>query len=68
MFATIKSLIPEPRQGDQPRRYVGRHRLPDSVSQVTPVQPVSPVSPAPLATAVTAVAEDEKTPAETTAA
>jgi hypothetical protein len=26
MFATIKSLIPEPRQPDQPRRYVGRHR------------------------------------------
>jgi hypothetical protein len=26
MFATIKHLIPEPRQADQPRRYVGRHR------------------------------------------
>ncbi len=26
MFGTIKSLIPEPRQADQPRRYVGRHR------------------------------------------
>jgi hypothetical protein len=26
MFATIKSLIPDPRQADQPRRYVGRHR------------------------------------------
>jgi hypothetical protein len=29
MFGTIKSLIPEPRQADQPRRYVGRHRHPD---------------------------------------
>ena len=26
MFATIKSLIPEPRQMDQPRHYIGRHR------------------------------------------
>lgn len=31
MFATIKSLIPEPRLADQPRRYVGRHRPPDVV-------------------------------------
>ena len=29
MFATIKNLIPEPRQADQPRRYVGRHREPE---------------------------------------
>lgn len=26
MFATIKGLIPEPRQADQPRHYIGRHR------------------------------------------
>ncbi|MEU8816465.1 hypothetical protein [Actinoplanes sp. NPDC048796] len=39
MFATIKSLIPEPRQADQPRHYVGRHRKPEPV-------PV-PISPAP---------------------
>jgi hypothetical protein len=44
MFATIKNLIPEPRQADQPRRYVGRHRRPD------PVTPVAPVSPAPIGT------------------
>jgi hypothetical protein len=44
MFATIKSLIPEPRQADQPRRYVGRHRQPEPL---TPLAPVSPVSPAP---------------------
>jgi hypothetical protein len=31
MFGTIKSLIPEPRQADQPRRYVGRHRHLDVV-------------------------------------
>jgi hypothetical protein len=42
MFATIKSLIPEPRQADQPRHYVGRHRRPD------PVPPAAPVSPAPI--------------------
>jgi hypothetical protein len=29
VFATIKSLIPEPRQADQPRKYVGKHRQPD---------------------------------------
>jgi hypothetical protein len=32
MFATIKSLIPEPRQADQPRNYVGRHRQPETVT------------------------------------
>ena len=31
MFATIKSLIPEPREADQPRRYVGKHRQPEPV-------------------------------------
>ena len=31
MFATIKSLIPEPRQMDQPRRYIGRHRGADTL-------------------------------------
>lgn len=32
MFATIKSLIPEPRQPEQPRHYVGRHRQQEAVS------------------------------------
>jgi hypothetical protein len=32
MFSTIKSLIPEPRQADQPRHYVGRHREPESIT------------------------------------
>ncbi|MDT5041338.1 MAG: hypothetical protein QOE51_2323 [Actinoplanes sp.] len=32
MFATIKSLIPEPRHADQPRHYIGRHREPETVS------------------------------------
>jgi hypothetical protein len=32
MFATIKSLIPEPRQPDQPRNYVGRHRVSETVT------------------------------------
>ena len=39
MFATIKNLIPEPRQADQPRRYVGRHRRPEPV-EVTPAPAV----------------------------
>jgi hypothetical protein len=43
MFATIKSLIPEPRQAEQPRRYVGKHRLPEPLP--TPEVP----SPTPTA-------------------
>ena len=42
MFATIKNLIPEPRQADQPRRYVGRHRQPDNVLRVVPDQTTEP--------------------------
>lgn len=41
MFASIKSLIPEPRQANQPRHYVGRHRRADA-------EPPVPVSPAPI--------------------
>jgi hypothetical protein len=44
MFATIKYLIPEPRQADQPRRYVGKHRQPEPA----PV-PESPAPDAPTA-------------------
>ncbi|MEU4557240.1 MULTISPECIES: hypothetical protein [Actinoplanes] len=44
MFATIKSLIPEPRQANQPRNYVGRHRQPETVPP-TPA-PTSPAAPA----------------------
>jgi hypothetical protein len=47
MFATIKSLIPEPRQADQPRHYVGRHRQPETVAARAAV----PVIPAPAAPA-----------------
>jgi hypothetical protein len=43
VFATIKSLIPEPRQADQPRRYVGKHRQPE------PVPAPDPTPPAPTA-------------------
>ncbi|MDT5030271.1 MAG: hypothetical protein QOC94_442 [Actinoplanes sp.] len=32
MFATIKSLIPEPRHADQPHHYIGRHRQLETVS------------------------------------
>jgi hypothetical protein len=50
MFATIKSLIPEPRQMDQPRRYVGRHRgaetldLPDVDGPLDPSELTMPVN------------------------
>lgn len=51
MFATIKNLIPEPRQADQPRNYVGRHRQPE------PAPPLpAPVSPAPSESDETAAA------------
>jgi hypothetical protein len=43
MFATIKNLIPEPRQADQPRRYVGKHRQPEPLPE--------PDAPAPAPTA-----------------
>ncbi|HET9518784.1 MAG TPA: hypothetical protein VFO77_13775 [Actinoplanes sp.] len=39
MFATIKNLIPEPRQADHLRRYVGRHREPASASNEMHVHP-----------------------------
>ena len=42
MFATIKSLIPEPRQADQPRHYVGRHRHAEPVPAPAPVSPAGP--------------------------
>ena len=46
MFATIKSLIPEPRQADQPRHYVGRHRQPEIAARATVAAIPSP-APAP---------------------
>jgi hypothetical protein len=36
VFATIKSLIPEPRQADHPRKYVGKHRQPEPVPAPDP--------------------------------
>ena len=39
MFATIKSMIPEPRQADQPRRYVGKHRQPEPIPAPEPTPP-----------------------------
>jgi hypothetical protein len=73
MFATIKSLIPEPRQAEHPRHYVGRHRRADPVQPPVPVSPVSPappVSPAvPVATpAPLGTPAPVATPAETAAA
>ncbi|MGK5679992.1 hypothetical protein [Actinoplanes sp. URMC 104] len=47
MFATLKSLIPEPRRADQPRHYVGRHRRPEPApAPVTPEPVTSSASPA----------------------
>ena len=46
MFATLKSLIPEPRQANQPRNYVGRHRQPDHVPPApAPTSPAAPAEP-----------------------
>ena len=47
MFATIKSLIPEPRQADQPRHYVGRHRQPETIAARATVAVVPAPAPAP---------------------
>ena len=51
MFATIKNLIPEPRQADQPRHYVGRHRQPETIAARATVSTVAApddiVTPAP---------------------
>ena len=49
MFATLKSLIPEPRQANQPRHYIGRHRQPDQM----------PPAPAPTSPAVPGEPEDD---------
>ena len=47
MFATIKSLIPEPRQAAQPRHYVGRHRRAEPVPAPPPVEePAAPTAAA----------------------
>ena len=48
MFATIKNLIPEPRQATHPRHYVGRHRQTDPAP--VPLPQDAPVSPAPVVT------------------
>jgi len=59
MFATIKSLIPEPRQADQPRHYVGRHRQPEIAARATVAAIPSP-APAPEAEAGSAPAEPDR--------
>ena len=41
VLATIKNLIPEPRQADQPRRYVGKHRQPEPVPAPEPPAPTA---------------------------
>jgi len=49
MFATIKSLIPEPRQAAQPRHYVGRHRQPETIAARATVAVIPSPAPAPEA-------------------
>jgi hypothetical protein len=58
MFATIKSLIPEPRQADQPRHYVGRHRQPETVAARAAV----PMIPAPASAPEAGTAEPSAVP------
>jgi hypothetical protein len=56
MFATIKSLIPEPRQPDQPRHYVGRHRVSETITARATVAVIpGPPAPEPAASAVPVV-------------
>ncbi|MEV0896979.1 hypothetical protein [Actinoplanes sp. NPDC049802] len=45
MFATIKNLIPEPRQANHPRNYIGRHRQPDQTPAPAPTSPAAPAEP-----------------------
>jgi hypothetical protein len=59
MFATIKNLIPEPRQADQPRRYVGRHRRPEPATPTAPATPTSTATPTSNATVVEAFEEEK---------
>jgi hypothetical protein len=56
MFATIRSLIPEPRQADQPRHYVGRHRQPEIIATVAVVPAPASAPEAEAETAEVAVA------------
>ncbi|RSM40470.1 hypothetical protein DMB66_57155 [Actinoplanes sp. ATCC 53533] len=60
MFATIKSLIPEPRQADQPRHYVGRHRQPETIAARATVA----VIPGPARAPEAGSSEAAPTPAE----
>ncbi|MEU7903734.1 hypothetical protein [Actinoplanes sp. NPDC049118] len=59
MFATIKSLIPEPRQADQPRHYVGRHRQPEPVAARAAVTVIPAPVPAPEDSPATEEPEDD---------
>lgn len=36
LFAQIRNFVPAPRQPDQPKRYVGRHRVPEPVEKPVP--------------------------------
>jgi len=64
MFATIRSLIPEPRQADQPRHYVGRHRQPEIIAAGATVAVIAGPAPAPEAEAGTAEVAAAPVPAE----
>jgi hypothetical protein len=67
MFTTIKSLIPEPRQADQPRDYVGRHRVPETVTARAAVTVVpgaaSPAETEGVADTATQTRAEEELPA-----
>jgi hypothetical protein len=41
VFATIRSLIPEPRPVSQPRRYVGKHRHAEPIPDPAPPAPAT---------------------------
>ncbi len=44
VFTTIKNLIPEPRQAEQPRHYVGKHRQPEPAPAPEPTPAPAPTA------------------------
>jgi len=60
MFATLKSLIPEPRQAEQPRHYIGRHRHLDPMPvPAAPAPATTPAGPQPTEAEPPAEGRDE---------
>ncbi len=49
LFAQIRNFVPAPRQSEQPKRYVGRHRVPEPIEAPDPrPEPAGEVEPDPV--------------------